>query len=121
MAPCVLPRPAPPTSVRATGDCRDDGDDVVVAHLRVQPLLEADVLVADEDVDEAPQLPVTVEEAVTEPRMLRVQLRDDVSEEASAGEHPPFDIRQERLAQAFELSESFRGLEAGRTRGVFPG
>lgn len=61
----------------ASGDGGDDRDGVVLGDGRVEALLGTHVLVTDEDVDEAVQLPGIVEQPVGDPGVLLVERPED--------------------------------------------
>src|SRR5262249_39025221 len=79
-------RPGPhhcPSTARtwsAAGNGRDHPDLGPCRYLGVEPVREPDVLLADVDVDETPQLPALVENPAGETGVRRVQLREDLAE-----------------------------------------
>src|SRR5262249_22568562 len=58
-----------------------------VGHLRVEAIEEADVLVVEEHVDEAAELPAVVVEALAEPRVRAVERAEHLADGAAVEAH----------------------------------
>src|SRR4051812_23916042 len=72
--------------VTAARDRRHDGDLLAALERRLEALQEADVLVADVDVDEAAHA-LLVEEAILHPGVLALQIGDDGADGGAGGLH----------------------------------
>ena len=75
--------------MRHPGHGGDDAHDLAGRDRRVEVLQEADVLVGDEDVDEAPQRTRLVEDALAEPGVRGVELLQHVGDGSAFDRRPP--------------------------------